>query len=61
MFDLRWYVTNEGERVLQYRTKTMQTLYPFYGAEHGSIEGRYDLVYTEWKDVPIVHEMKEYD
>lgn len=60
MMELRW-LEKEGTKVLQYRVKEMNVLYPFYGVEGASTE-RYDVVYTEWKDVPVVKDdYKEYD
>ena len=59
--ELRWFEHSDGTRVLQYRAKQMNVIYPFYGVEGAATE-RYDVVYTEWKDVPVVKdELKEYD
>lgn len=58
--ELRWLNRN-NTMVLQYRTKEINVLYPFYGVEGNTTE-RHDLVYTAWKDVPVVKDdYKEYD
>lgn len=58
---LRWFEHKDGTRVLEYRTQTINVLYPFYGVDGANTE-RHDVVYTEWKEVPIVkNEYKEYD
>jgi hypothetical protein len=53
MIEMRWYVPNDGNKVLQYRQQVDVTVYAGLGPFSDSAR---NMQWSEWRDVPLVAE-----
>lgn len=56
MIEMRWLVPVEGEKRLQYRQMEDKTMYAQAGVGGTISTGIQRMVWSEWRDVPLVSE-----